>query len=543
MTAALILLLVAGPTCAQAPNVSTYQGRLQESGLPVSGVRMVEVRLCDALSGGSCYPAAGAASQGVTVLNGVFKTTFTIPSGVDLSTRAWFMEVAVGLPAGALNTMSPREQLSAIPYAVYASSATKLLGTIAPSQVVSGALGSGVIAQGFFDQAITNRILADGAVSTAKLQTASVETVKLARDSVDSSKILNGAVGTSKLALGAVNSAKLALGAVDTLRLATDSVDVTKILDGSVQTSKLATAAVSSSKLASSAVWTFAIADAAVATAKIAGGAVDSYKLADSSVSTSKLAAGSVSTSKLAADAVARTAILNLAVDSSKLAAGAVSTAKLAASAVTSPAIADGAVGTLKISHGAVDTARLGNSSVIADKFGPAALMRGSVGLDGLGAMTRMASATGFGTITLNVPGRKHLEVFVHVPQLVSPTDLRVQLNGLSAGAYAVTRMNGTNLSSTISGAGIDVLGGAQFTASSQLHLRLTVDGNTGTPSFVTGTFQAGGFSSPAVAPILVTGAFGVNVGGNLITSISVLGIGVALPNGTYVAVYGEDFP
>ena len=139
-TAVRAFILVAAaavPVLATAPGLMTYQGRIKESGLPVTGVRTVDVQICDSFSGGTCNTTGG---QGVSVSNGLFRTTFTIPSGVTLETGSWFIEIHVGG-----SVFGPREQLSAGAYAIYASSASTLIVNpgnaavyISPSVVIAG---------------------------------------------------------------------------------------------------------------------------------------------------------------------------------------------------------------------------------------------------------------------------------------------------------------------------------------------------------------------------------------------------------------------
>jgi len=121
-------LILAGALAPQARagviqiSSMTYQGRLKESGLPVTGVRSVQVRLCENPTGGPCQDPSPF-WQNVTVSTGLFRTTFTVP-GADLSARSWFLEVVVGPPGFAPATiLTPREELTASPYAIYSSSA------------------------------------------------------------------------------------------------------------------------------------------------------------------------------------------------------------------------------------------------------------------------------------------------------------------------------------------------------------------------------------------------------------------------------------
>ncbi len=106
---------------AAGPNLLTYQGQLKESGTPVTGTRSVDIELCDALVAGLC---SSTGCQGVSVTSGLFKSTFSVPSSVDLSSGTWFLQVKVGASCGALTTLSPREQLTSAPYAIYSSSSS-----------------------------------------------------------------------------------------------------------------------------------------------------------------------------------------------------------------------------------------------------------------------------------------------------------------------------------------------------------------------------------------------------------------------------------
>lgn len=99
----------------------TYQGRLSESGSPVTGNRDVQLYICDAVSGGTCSPSA---VQSVSVQSGVFRTTFT--SVVTFSSATKWVEVHVGPVGGGLTLLSPREQLTAVPFGDFARRAGEL---------------------------------------------------------------------------------------------------------------------------------------------------------------------------------------------------------------------------------------------------------------------------------------------------------------------------------------------------------------------------------------------------------------------------------
>lgn len=126
---ALILLTAfAGAPRAAAPNLLTYQGRLKESGLPVTGTRNVDIQLCPALTGGVCVDTG--VQNNVPVSNGLFHVVFAVPSGVSLESGSWYLEVQVNGSA-----FTPREPLSSSAYAVYASSASALIAAPGSSYV------------------------------------------------------------------------------------------------------------------------------------------------------------------------------------------------------------------------------------------------------------------------------------------------------------------------------------------------------------------------------------------------------------------------
>jgi pectin methylesterase-like acyl-CoA thioesterase len=100
----------------------TYQGKLTNGGVTANGTYDFEFKLYDALSGGS--PVGGTVTQGdVTVTAGLF--TVLLDFGNVFDGTALYLEIGVRPVAngGIYTTLTPRQQLSATPYAVYASNA------------------------------------------------------------------------------------------------------------------------------------------------------------------------------------------------------------------------------------------------------------------------------------------------------------------------------------------------------------------------------------------------------------------------------------
>ncbi|MBI4423834.1 MAG: hypothetical protein HY554_08910, partial [Elusimicrobia bacterium] len=271
MSLALALLLGLAPGLqSAAPALMTYQGRLKEAGIPVTGARDVELFLCPTLTGGSC---SGTGAQGVSVANGLFRSTFSLPAGVSLETGNWYLQVKVGS-----QILSPREQFTASPYALHAASAATLVAEpdafsahVSTNLTVAGSLGVGgyltvlssINATAFFGDGSgltgvsgaqpAGSTLADGKIwiGNASNNAAPVAlggdatlandgTLTIGPAKVTEGKLADGAVTMVKLANLSVDSGKLAAGSVDVEKLAEDAVDTGKIRSDSIVTAKLA---------------------------------------------------------------------------------------------------------------------------------------------------------------------------------------------------------------------------------------------------------------------------------------------------------------
>jgi hypothetical protein len=121
--AALAFVVLCLPVAAQVPRVLSYQGYLSTSaGQPFpNGSTPVVFRLYTTLTGGS---AIWTESQNVEVVNGAFSTTLGSTVAFDPTQvpfdRLYYLEVTVNGASG-LQAMSPRQPLSAAPYAIRAA--------------------------------------------------------------------------------------------------------------------------------------------------------------------------------------------------------------------------------------------------------------------------------------------------------------------------------------------------------------------------------------------------------------------------------------
>jgi hypothetical protein len=131
------LLALANVAAAQGTGF-TYQGRLQNGGLPANGSYDLRFALHDAASGGA--PVGGALTNAATaVSNGLFAVTLDFGAGVFNGNARW-LEIGVR-PNGAtpFATLTPRQALTAAPYAVFAGgvNAANINGPITSNNLAS----------------------------------------------------------------------------------------------------------------------------------------------------------------------------------------------------------------------------------------------------------------------------------------------------------------------------------------------------------------------------------------------------------------------
>ncbi len=122
----------------------TYHGRLQSEAAPANGHYDLTFLLYTNGTGGSAV-AGPLTNAYVAVNDGVFTARLNFGDGVFDGTAYW-LEIGVRTNGdGAFTTLSPRHELLATPYAVYAESAnaTGLTGKI-PADALKGTYGSAV---------------------------------------------------------------------------------------------------------------------------------------------------------------------------------------------------------------------------------------------------------------------------------------------------------------------------------------------------------------------------------------------------------------
>lgn len=145
------------------PTAFTYQGSLGENGMAANGTYDVEFRLFDAAVGGTQVGVPLTADD-VAVVEGRFSVLLDFGAAFDGSER--FLELAVrpGQSTANYTTLTPRQALTSVPYAVRSIEASAVPpGTITGPMLADGAVTSAKIAPG----AVSELGTPDGASTTA----------------------------------------------------------------------------------------------------------------------------------------------------------------------------------------------------------------------------------------------------------------------------------------------------------------------------------------------------------------------------------------
>lgn len=121
----------------------TYQGRLNEGGSPANGVYDIRASLYLTNSGGTVF-AGPLTNPAVAVSNGLF--TITLDYGSVFEGATYWLQIGVrSNNVGGFTILSPRQQLTPTPYALFANTSSNLSGTVSAAQL-SGTVGNGQLA-------------------------------------------------------------------------------------------------------------------------------------------------------------------------------------------------------------------------------------------------------------------------------------------------------------------------------------------------------------------------------------------------------------
>lgn len=121
------LLLSTGATIILAQGTAiTYQGGLNVNGTPISGVYDMRFTAYDALSSGNVI-GGPLTNSTVNVSNGLFTTSFDFGDGVFTGPPRWLQIDVRTNGIGSFVALTPRQPLTAAPYAIYAGNASNVV--------------------------------------------------------------------------------------------------------------------------------------------------------------------------------------------------------------------------------------------------------------------------------------------------------------------------------------------------------------------------------------------------------------------------------
>jgi hypothetical protein len=168
---AVVMCLLTSLFCRAQGTAFTYQGRLNSSGVPANGVFDLVFTIYDLPTGMGSF--ANQTNAATPVSNGLFTVTLNFGVGIFTGPERWLEIAARTNGPGSYTTLSPRQRITATPYAITAGNitgsvaASQLSGSIAPANIAAGTINSTMLAAG----SVTTSNLANGAVTLAKLNT------------------------------------------------------------------------------------------------------------------------------------------------------------------------------------------------------------------------------------------------------------------------------------------------------------------------------------------------------------------------------------
>ncbi len=141
--ALLFVFCAAGRLAAQG-TAFNYQGRLNDGGSPATGTYDLRFAVYDAVTNGNKITFS-LTNSAAGVSNGLFAVTLDFGSGVFTGTNYW-LDIGVRTNGGgSFTALFPRQPILPVPYAIFANSASNLLGVLTAAQF-SGNLPASQIA-------------------------------------------------------------------------------------------------------------------------------------------------------------------------------------------------------------------------------------------------------------------------------------------------------------------------------------------------------------------------------------------------------------
>jgi len=129
--------------CAQG-TAFTYEGQLQDNGGPANGAFNLVFTLFTNKTGGTPI-VSPVTNNAALITNGLFTVLIDFGPGAFNGQTNWLQVSVETNGASEFTILSPRQQLTPTPYAIFAETAGNLSGTVSPAQL-NGAVGNGQLA-------------------------------------------------------------------------------------------------------------------------------------------------------------------------------------------------------------------------------------------------------------------------------------------------------------------------------------------------------------------------------------------------------------
>jgi hypothetical protein len=130
----------------------TYQGQLRDAGAPANGLYDLQFGIYNTNAGGS-QVGSTQTNTATAVSNGLFTVELNFGPGIFTGSNYWLDIAARTNGSGTFTALSPRQQLTPTPYAIFANTSSNLLGDLPASQL-SGTVSSASLA-GTYGNAVT----------------------------------------------------------------------------------------------------------------------------------------------------------------------------------------------------------------------------------------------------------------------------------------------------------------------------------------------------------------------------------------------------
>jgi hypothetical protein len=388
---ALIWICAIQPASGQA-TAFNYQGRLADNGSPATGIYDLQFAIYDLAAGGDPV-ATSQTHSAVAVGGGLF--TVTLDFGANFSGGERWLEIAARTNGGgAFTTLTPRQKITAAPYAITAREVTgsvaaeQLTGTIQSARIGAGSIHSNHIALG----SIHSNLLAVGAIHSNHIALGSIHSNLLAAGAIHSNHLALGSIHSNHIALGSIHSNLLAVGAIHSNHLALGSIHSNHIALGSIHSNLLALGAIHSNHLALGAIHSNHIALGSIHSNLLARGAIHSNHLAVGSIHSNHIALGSIHSNLLAVGAIHSNHLAVGSIHSNHIALGSIHSNLLAVGAIHSNHLAIGSIHSNHIALGSIHSNLLAVGAIHSNHLAVGSIHSNALAV---GSVTAVALRTG----------------------------------------------------------------------------------------------------------------------------------------------------